>query len=54
MYLTLASLLAKPLGKVALIALILVGAQLAGFPVIELASDTLASFGVTFDWSALL
>lgn len=48
----LASMLAKPLGKVALLALILVGAQLAGFPVVDLARDTLSSFGIDL-WELL-
>lgn len=37
-------LLAKPLGKVIAVLLIAAGAQLAGFPVIELTTDTLGSF----------
>jgi len=47
-------LLARPLGKVVALLLIATGAQLAGFPILELASDTLSSFGVEFDlWNLL-
>lgn len=45
-------LLARPLGKVVAVLLIAAGAQLAGFPVIELVRDTLSSFG--FDLWGLL
>jgi len=47
-------LLARPLGKVVGLFVILGAAQLAGFPVVELVVDTLDSFGITFDFWGLL